>query len=56
MIPIVSLGLILRSRGKRRLEGGVQWSLDPPSRRSLMATPQDEGHGSGSGMAGTRPA
>jgi hypothetical protein len=29
VIPIVSLGLILRSRGKRRLEGGVQCSSGP---------------------------
>jgi hypothetical protein len=29
VIPIVSLGLILRSRCKRRLEGGVQGSSGP---------------------------
>jgi hypothetical protein len=37
------IALILRSRCKRRLEGGVQYSVDPPSRRSLTAAPQDEG-------------
>jgi hypothetical protein len=35
--------LILRSRCKPRLEGGVQCSVDTPSRRSLTAAPQDEG-------------
>jgi hypothetical protein len=29
VIPIVSLGLVLRSRCKRRLEGGVQRSSGP---------------------------
>jgi hypothetical protein len=55
VIPIVSLALILTSRCKRRLEGGVQGSPDPPSRRRLTAAPQDEADGSGSGMAGTDP-
>ena len=55
MIAIVSLTLILRSSREAASRRRVRRALNSSFETLLAAAPQDEGHGSERGMAGTDP-